>query len=68
MKFLTVQDVCKRFNISRNTLLRWRKDYNFPEIRIRGAKQDSIRFDEDQIDTWVERNQKRVEREYNKRN
>lgn len=60
MKLLTIQDVCRRFSITRNTLLNWRTKHNFPEIRISGNKQDSIRFDEEQITMWATQNPKRV--------
>ena len=61
MKLLTVQDVCRKFNIHRNTLLNWRNKYNFPEIRIVGDKRDTVRFDAQEITEWTLQNKNRLE-------
>lgn len=50
--FLTTEEVCEAFTISKRTLARWRKNFNFPDpVTINGR---TVRYSEDDITYWVE--------------
>jgi excisionase family DNA binding protein len=47
---LRTRDVCRRLNVSRETLRRWRSSGHFPEPRLLGPR--SLAWDSDVIDAW----------------
>jgi excisionase family DNA binding protein len=52
-EYLTTEELCSRFKLTRKTIDRWRKK-GLPFIKING----SIRFDEKAVDEWVKNQQK----------
>jgi excisionase family DNA binding protein len=52
-KLLTVKEVQELLNVSRFTVYRWRQQ-GMPYTQIKG----SVRFDIDQVNAWIEEQQK----------
>jgi excisionase family DNA binding protein len=52
-EYLTTEDLCKRFKVTRKTIDRWRKG-GLPFVKIRG----SIRFEEKAVEQWTKEQQK----------
>lgn len=52
MNVLTSKQVCARFQISRMTFYRWRKDKGFPPPILQ--TNNFMRFDADQVIAWYQ--------------
>lgn len=52
-RYLTTEDICKKFGIVRRTVDRWRKE-GMPHIKINRT----IRFDEQEVQEWVNKHKK----------
>ena len=48
---MRTQDVCRRLNVSRETLRRWRASGHFPEPQLLGPR--SLAWDSGVIDAWL---------------
>jgi predicted DNA-binding transcriptional regulator AlpA len=53
MEYLTVEEVCGRFKISRETLRRWEKARWFPQrVRLSQHARGRCGFPKDEVDAW----------------
>ena len=48
---LQTRDVCRRLNVSRETLRRWRSSGHFPAPKLLGPR--SLAWDSDVVDAWL---------------
>ena len=51
MQMLRIKDLCEMFGVSRQTIVRWRKDPSFP--RGRQLSRQTVAFVESEIREWV---------------
>ena len=48
-EFITIEELCKRLGVSRQTVYTWRKEYDLPYIQtVR-----TIRFDWEEVQKWL---------------
>lgn len=52
--FLSVAEVCRLFNVSRETIRRWERDQGFP-VRVRFSRHDRGRcgFHRTEVQAWI---------------
>jgi len=51
---LSIEEVAKRFMVSKTTIHRWIKEDGFPSIKLRGT----LRFDAREVREWVNQNRR----------
>ena len=57
---LTVQDVCRMFDVSGQTIHNWKRDNGFPAYEIRGFCRQTLRFDLEEVESWAAASGKRI--------
>lgn len=53
---LTVQEVCKMFNVSGQSVHNWKRTRGFPAYEIRGFRRQTLRFDLSEVEAWAAKN------------